>query len=85
MSVSTEWQETTYQGTFEEEMRGLARRRQSDLACKIEDLEGTLKHLYILDGSDHGGRGTLQDIIIAARIAAYERFITQWKAEINSL
>ena len=81
MSISTEWQEKTYTETFEEETRGLARRRKSDLACKVQDLEGILKNLYILDGSDHGGRGMLQDIIISARIAAYEYFIAQWKAE----
>jgi hypothetical protein len=34
-----------------------------------------------MDGADWGGRGSLQDIILSARIAAYERFIAQWKAE----
>jgi len=81
MGVSLEWKDVKYQETFDEETRGLARRRQSDQACKIEDLEGILKALYIMDGADQGGRGPLQDTIMAATIAAYERFIAQWKAE----
>ena len=81
MSESTEWQEKSYRETFDDEIRGLTRRRESDPSCKVEDLEGTLKHLYVLDGCDHDGRGTLQDILISARIAAYESFIAQWKAE----
>jgi hypothetical protein len=81
MGVSLEWQNITYKETFDKEMRGLERRRQSDPACKVEDIEGILKSLYIMDGADQGGRGSLQDTIMAATIAAYERFIAQWKAE----
>ena len=81
MGISEEWQEIKYQETFEEETRGLSRRRQADAGCKIEDLEGILKNLYILNGTDQGG--SLQETITAARIAAYESFISQWKAESN--
>jgi hypothetical protein len=81
MGNSVEWQDITYKEIFEEETRGLTRRRQTDSGCKVEDLEGILTSLYIMDGADWGGRGSLQDIILSARIAAYERFIAQWKAE----
>jgi len=81
MGNSVEWQDITYKETFDEETRGLTRRRQTDSSCKIEDLEGILNALYIMDGADQGGRGSLQDTILSARIAAYERFIAQWKAE----
>jgi len=81
MANSLEWQDVTYNETFEEEIRGLTRRRQTDLHCKVEDLEGILNALYIMDGADQGGRGSLQDTILSARIAAYEHFIAQWKAE----
>ena len=81
MGVSEEWREIKYRQTFEEEMRGLARRRETDPGCKVEDLQGILKHLYIMDGADQGGRGNVQDTIMAATIAAYEHFIAQWKAE----
>jgi len=81
MSNSVEWQEITYKETFDEEIRGLTRRRESDSSCKVEDIEGILNALYIMEGADHIGRGSLQDMILSARIAAYEHFIAQWKAE----
>jgi len=84
MGVSEEWREIKYRQTFEEETRGLARRREADSGCKVEDLQGILKNLYIMEGADQGGRGEVQDTIMAATIAAYEHFITQWKAEPNN-
>jgi hypothetical protein len=77
-----EWRDIKYEETFEQELRGLRRRRESDPSCTPEDLEGTLRHLYIMDGADWGGRGDVQDTIMAATIAAYEHFIAQWKAGI---
>jgi len=81
MSVSKEWQAVKYKQIFDEETIGLTRRREADPNCKIEDLEGILKNLYIMDGADQGGRGPLQDTIMTATIAAYEHFIASWKAE----
>ena len=80
MAVSLEWRDAKYHEVFEDELRGLKRRRQSDSALKIDDLEATLKNLYIMDGADQGGRGCLQDTIIAAQTAAYEHFIAEWRA-----
>jgi hypothetical protein len=82
MGVSEEWRDIKYTETLEEELRGLERRRHSDPDCTVADLEGILKHLYIMDGADWGGRGDVQDTIMAATISAYERFIAQWKADI---
>ncbi|MDR3335804.1 MAG: hypothetical protein LBT16_01240 [Treponema sp.] len=81
MSTSTEWRDIKYRKILEEELLGLGRRRASDPDCTVEDLEGVLEHLYIMDGADWAGRGEVQDITLAATIAAYERFIAQWKAE----
>ena len=81
MASSTEWQDITYNETFEGELRGLQRRRAGDPALTVGDIEGTLKHLYIMDGADQGGRGGVQDLTMAATIAAYEHFIAAWKAE----
>lgn len=81
MGVCEEWRDVKYRETFDQEMRGLARRRQSDPVCKVEDLEGILKNLYIMDGSDWGGRGDVQDTVMAATIAAYENFISLWRQE----
>jgi len=81
MAISEEWQEIKYKEVFEQELRGLSRRRQSDPGCKIDDLQATLNNLYIMDGADQGGRGSLQDIIMSATIAAYECFIEEFKNE----
>jgi len=79
MAVSDEWQDIKYKEIYDQETRGLTRRRESDPDCKIEDIEGILDNLYIMDGADQGGRGPLQDTIMSATIAAYENFIHQWK------
>jgi hypothetical protein len=34
-----------------------------------------------MDGADWGGRGGVQDAVMAATIAAYEHFIARWQAE----
>jgi len=81
VSNAAGWQETKYDETFEQELRGLRRRRESDPDCTVTDLEGLLQHLYIMDGSDWLGRGEVGDITMAATIAAYEHFIAEWKAE----
>ena len=84
MGDSTDWQEKKYQEIFDQEIRGLSRRRNADSECKIQDLEGILKNLYIMDGTDQG-KGPLQDTIMAATIAAYEHFIADWKAKIRKI
>jgi hypothetical protein len=81
MAASDGWREAKYREIFEQEFRGLGRRRETDPACALEELEGTLKHLYAMDGADWSGRGEPQDTIMAATIAAWEAFIAGWKAE----
>jgi len=81
MGASSEWQNIKYNETFAEELRGLERRRAADPRCTIADIEGTLKHLYIMDGADWGGRGGVQDAAMAATIAAYEHFLACWRSE----
>ena len=81
MGLSEEWRDNKYIETFESELRGLERRRSSKSGCTIADIEGTLKHLYIMDGADQGGRGGVQDETMAATIAAHEYFISRWRAE----
>lgn len=50
-----------------------------DAPYTIEEAKGVLKHLYIQEGNDQGGRGELQDICLSALIAAYESFIAHWE------
>ena len=84
MGFTETWRDVKYSETFQEELRGLERRRAADPGLSTADLEGTLRHLYIMDGSDQGGRGGVQDTAMAATIAAYEHFIALWKAESKS-
>jgi len=81
MAISEEWREAKYKEVFESEIRGLTRRVNSDLGCKTEDLEGILRSLYIINGTD---QGCLQETINSATIAAYEHFITDLKAKRGS-
>ena len=81
MGFTETWRDVKYSETFGKELRGLERRRAADPDFSITDLEGTLRHLYLMEGSDQGGRGEVQDTAMAATIAAYEHFIALWKAE----
>jgi hypothetical protein len=80
VGASTDWRDIKYAETLAEELRGLRRRRESDSGCTVADLEGTLAHLYIMEGADWGGRGEVQGITLGATIAAYEQVIAEWKA-----
>ena len=82
MDSSLTWRDRKYTETFEAELRGLKRRRAADPGCTAADIEGTLRHLYIMDGADQGGRGGVQDTVMAATIAAYELFISAWRSEL---
>ncbi|MDR1373593.1 MAG: hypothetical protein LBJ24_01340 [Treponema sp.] len=77
--ASVAWQDIKYREIFDQEVRGLLRRREQDPGCTPEALEGTLKHLYHMDGADWAGRGEVQHIALAAAIAAHEYVIAQWR------
>ncbi|MDR2078714.1 MAG: hypothetical protein LBP74_03200 [Treponema sp.] len=79
--MSADWRDILYIKTFDQEIRGLERRRETDPGCTAADLEGTLQSLYVMDGADWLGRGEVGDITMAATIAAYEHFIAEWKAQ----
>ncbi len=81
MKSSPDWFDKKYNEVFETETIGLERRRQRDPNFDIAEAEAQLQHLYALDGMDSGGRGTLQDSVMAATLAAWEAFIAHWKAE----
>jgi len=79
MGDSSDWREAAYEENYEKELLGLRRRLASDPSCTAEDLEGTLKNLYIMDGADWLGRGEVQSITLSAVIAAYETLIEELK------
>jgi len=79
MESSTDWRDIKYNETFEQELRGLERRRASDPSLKVEDIEGILKNIYIMNGANPDSMG-VQDITVSATIAAYEHFIAELQA-----
>jgi hypothetical protein len=81
VSSSVDWRDLTYVKTFEQELRGIRRRRETDPRCTVADLEALLRDLYRLDGAGWGGRGEVQDSVMAATIAAYEQAIAEWNVE----
>ncbi|MCL2720345.1 MAG: hypothetical protein FWD47_03280 [Treponema sp.] len=81
MNDNTDWRDVKYKEVFEEETRGLIRRKQYDSGCTIDDFKAILKNLYIKEGADIDGRGSLQDTILSATIAAYEQFISQYNED----
>lgn len=83
MAETTDWIDEKYQEVFTEELTGLERRREHDPKCTIDDISGILKSLYLMDGNDWLGRGQVQDVTLAATIAAYEHFIAEWKKELS--
>jgi hypothetical protein len=78
MNQTTDWMDKRYQELLEDELRVLGRRAARP-NFHIEELEGTLKDLYIFDGADWDGRGPFESLGIQASIAAYETFIAEWK------
>ena len=83
MSESTDWEEKKYREVFDDETRLLVRRRAADTSCTIDDIQGILDSLYILDGNNATGRSCVQQIALSATIAAYEAFIHQWQKELT--
>ncbi|MDR2097341.1 MAG: hypothetical protein LBP37_02350 [Spirochaetaceae bacterium] len=70
-----DWRDALYRKTFDDEYRGLERRRASDKNCGEDDLNGMLRRFYEIEGADWLGRGEVQNITLSATIAAYESFI----------
>ncbi|MDP3176626.1 MAG: hypothetical protein Q8M76_01900 [Spirochaetaceae bacterium] len=75
------WRDEKRHEVFEGVLRSLETRKATDPSFTITDAEGSLTHLYHREGMDWEGRGELQDVILAATIAAHEHFIVEWKAE----
>ncbi len=77
MSESDSWEQDKFDEVFEDEFRLLNRRFESEVSCSIEELEGILQSLYIMEGQNLEGK--VHEISLAATIAAYEAFIHEKK------
>ena len=77
MSESDLWEQDKFDEVFEDEFRLLTRRFESKASCSMEELEGILESLYIMEGRNIEGK--VHEISLAATIAAYEAFIHEKK------
>ena len=77
MSEIDSWEQDKFNEVFEDELRLLNRRFESNVSCSIEDLEGILQSLYIMEGRNIEGK--VHEIILSATMAAYETFIHEKK------
>lgn len=76
--------EKHYHNTFDAVTAQLVMRRRLDKNFDLKECKKMLHTEYINDGNDFIGRGTLQDIVQDATIAAYEAFIAEWESETES-
>jgi hypothetical protein len=81
MAESDSWEEDKFSEVFEDELRLLNRRFESKTSCSIEELEGILQSLYIMEGQNLEGK--VHEISLSATIAAYEAFIHEKKRSKN--
>ncbi|AIN92812.1 hypothetical protein [Treponema putidum] len=81
MPETTDWETKKFDELFDDEIRVLTRRREHDKDCSIDDLQGTLEALYVLEGNNIDGRSKVHEIALSASISAYEKFIEDWKNE----
>jgi hypothetical protein len=75
MPQTTEWEDEIYTRVFEDETRMLERRFANNAASNIAEVEAQLQSLYVSEGNNWEGRGSIGDITFAATIAAFEHFI----------
>lgn len=79
--TSIDWKDTAYDEAYAQTLASLERRKVEDASFRPDDVRGVLKHLYVQDGNDWVGRGELQDLIMAATIAAHESFLATWERD----
>lgn len=77
MAETKSWEDDKFNEVFEDEIRLLERRFENDSSCTIEDLQGILNSLYIIEGNNIQGRSRVNEISLSASIAAYESFIEE--------
>lgn len=71
--------EKQYQHTFEATIAQLTLRRRIQGDFTLSECAKLLETEYINQGNNWIGRGSLQDIVLQATIAAYEVFIAEWQ------
>ena len=75
------WRQQRYDEVFEAVVERTRQRRARDPDFTVARLTELLETEYVNQGNDWIGRGALREVTQAATIAAYERVLTEWRAE----
>ncbi len=68
-----------YKETFEATVAQITMRRRLYKEFTLQELQKLLETAYINQGNEWGGKGSLQDIVQEATIAAFEYLIAEWQ------
>ncbi len=68
-----------YTETFEATVAQITMRRRVDKNFTLHELQKLLETAYINQGNEWGGKGSLQEIVQEATIAAYEFLLAEWQ------
>lgn len=68
-----------FQEVYESTLAQLRYKQANDTNFSTEEIEGQLDSLYIYQGQDWVGRGSLSEVKTAAAIAAFETFLSKLK------
>lgn len=74
-----DWEQMEFDRVFDSVYQNLKDHRRLVPEYSIKDLESFLETLYISDGNDWDGRGSVSSIKSNATIAACETFLADWR------
>ncbi|WP_035292819.1 hypothetical protein [Clostridium sp. KNHs214] len=74
-----DWEQMEFDRIFDSVYQNLKDHRRLVPEYSIKDLESFLETLYISDGNDWDGRGSVSSIKSNATIAACETFLAEWR------
>lgn len=76
-----DWEQIEFDRIFDNIYDNLKEHRRLVPSYSINELESFLETLYISDGNDWDGRGSVSSIRSNATIAACETFLAEWREE----
>ena len=79
------WKDRKFDEVFDEVSRDLEYRKANTPGFSFEDVEAALNDRYLSHGHGWDGGSPVQEIVLAAEIAAYEAKIAEWRGKLQPL
>ncbi|WP_373897347.1 hypothetical protein ACER0A_013605 [Haloimpatiens sp. FM7315] len=76
-----DWEQSQFDRIFDDVYENLKAQRELVSTYSIKELESFLETLYVSNGNDWEGRGSVSQIKNNATIAACETFLAEWREE----